>query len=397
MARAALLALVLVLALPMGAAGMPAGRPTAAVTALDDVAVLTLNGSSRASFATESMDVATGLAVRHDAATARLDRYALDERFTNTASTEARKTLLFESATAVEIRIAGLRDDERALRDAYMARDIDTETFVRRLVRLHARVSSLRAALDRVQAHADDIPQFSIRGRARLLDAALFGFEGPVRGRALTAMEGEAPPTRLFVTVSESGLVLSTIEDGRFVREAYRADHRETETVSGMSVNEAAALAEQLYPVAYNATTSIRTGIIGLSGGLYRLDIELRQGLVTSYLDGATRSIFYEVQERRLDLLEPRPAAIGVENETRLVVNRSYPGGPLTVTVTNDATGEPLPATVLVEGTRFVTGSDGMVWVLTPAAPFEVTAVGPNGNVTVSVRPLAETPVTAEG
>lgn len=397
MARAALFALLLILALPMGAAGVPASEPAATATSLEDVAILTLNGSSRSSFATESMDVATAIAVQHDAATARLDRYALAERFANTDSTEARKTLLFESATAVEIRVASLRDDERSLRAAYMARDIDTETFVQRLARLHARVSGLRAALAGVQAHADEIPEFSIRGRVRLLDAALFGFEGPVRARALVAMRGEAQPTRLFVTVSETGVVLSTIEDGRFVREAYRADHRDTEAVSGMSVNEAAALAEQLYPVAYNATTSIRTGIIGLSGGLYRLDIELRQGVVTSYLDGATRSIFFEVQERRLDLLDPRPAAIGVENDTRLVVNRSYAGGPLRVTVTAAETGEPLPSTIVVKGSRFVTGSDGSLWTLAPAAPFEVTAIGPRGNVTVSVRPLEPTPVVDEG
>lgn len=405
MGRAALLALVLVLALPMGAAGAPTDAPAAAeppaasLDSLQDVAILTLNGSSRTSFATASVDLGTALAIRHDTASSRLDRYTLNERFQRTESTEARKTMLFEAATAAEIRIAGLRDDERDLRAAYVARDIDTETFVRRLVRLHARVSGLRADLDGVQAHADDIPQFSMRGRVRLLDATLFGFEGPVRERTLATMRGDAPPTRLYIEVSESGVVVATIEDGRYVREAYRADQRDTETISAMSINEAVALSRELYPVAYNSSENIRTSIGGLTGGLYQLDIELREGTIRTFMDGATRGAFFEVQERRLDLLGPRPSVVGTDNGTRLVVNRSYPGGPLQVVVAAEETGEPRQTTVVVEGARFETGTDGLLWTLSPAGPgpFEVMAVGPSGNVTVTVRPFQPMPATAEG
>lgn len=396
MGRAVLLALLVVLGLPLGVAGVSTGTP-AAQADLPDVAILTLNGTARSSFATQSVDVAMAQAVQHDAATARLERYALEERFDNTGTTDARKRLLFESRTAVEIRIANLRDDERALRAAYAARDIDTETFVRRLVRIHARVSGLRAQLDAVQELADDIPEFSIRAQVRLLDASLFGFEGPVRERALAAMRGDEAPFRLFVGVSEDGVAVSAIDDGRYVREVYRADNRDTETVSGLSINEAAALAQALYPDAYNSTTSIRTGIDGLSGGLYRLEIELREGMITAFMDGATRTIFFEVQERRLDLLGPRPSVVGTAEGTRLVVNRSYAGGPLRIAVTDAATGEPIQATVVVEGTPLETGVDGTRWALAPGGPFEVTAVGPRGNVTVSVRPLAPTPVTGEG
>lgn len=397
MGRAVLLAVLLVLALPLGVAGAPTGDQAETAGGPGDVAILTLNGTSRASFATPTVDVGTALAVQRDAGAAQLERYALDERFQNTDGTEARQTLLFESATAVEIRIAALRDQERAIRTAYANREVDTETYVRQLAVLGARVGELRATLDRIQAHADDIPEFSIRRRVQLLDAALYGFEGPVRARVRATMRGDAPPTRLFVSVSGSGVVLSTIENGRHVREAYRADHRDTETVGGMTLNEAAERSEILYPDAYNTSTSIRTGIIGLSGGLYRLDIELRQGVVTAYLDGATRNVFFESQGRRLDLLDPRPAVVGSDNGTRLVVNRTYPGGPLRVTVTANATGQPRQVPVVVQGTRLETGDDGTLWTLGPAAPYQVTAVGPQGNVTVSVRPLEPTPVAAEG
>lgn len=396
MGRAVILALLLALALPMGAAGAPAGGTPAAADAAD-VSVLTLNGTARSSFATASMDVATAMAVQHDDAATRLDSYALDERFEATPTTEARKTLLFEAATDVEIRIAALSDEERALRAGYADRDIDTATFVRRLARVHARAGQLRASLGRIQDNADEIPQFTLRRRVRLLDAALYGFEGPVRQRALAAMRGGEPPIQLYVGVSAQGAALSTVGDGRFVREAYRADNRDPETVGSISVGRADEIARQLYPDSYNSTNSIRTGIRSLSGGLYRIDIELREGLVTAYLDGATGSVFFEVQERRLDLIGPRPSAVGVANGTRLAVNRSYPGGPLRVSVADSDTGAPLQLPVEVDGARFRTSPDGVAWTVAPAGPFEVTAVGPAGNVTVSVRPLAPTPVNGEG
>lgn len=395
MARAAVLALLLVLALPMGVAAVPSDASGPAAT---DIAILTLDGPARGSFATSSLDVATTLAIQHDEADARLDRYTLDERMRRTASTEARQALLFEAVTSVRTRIAALREDDRELRAAYTAGEVDTETYVRRLAILDQRAAVLRAALDRIQAHAADIPQFSLRGRVRLLDAALFGFQGPVRGQAVTALRGQDSPVRLFVAASADGVVVSTIEDGRYVREAYRASNRDVENVSGMTLNEAAARTSELYPTAYNSSKSIRTGINGLSGGLYRIDIEFREGSLTAYLDGATRNVFFEIQERRLDLLGTRPSAVASANGTRIAVNRSYPGGPLRVQVTDNETGTPFSTTVVVAGERFQTGDDGRLWTLAPASvTFEVTAIGPTGNVTVSVRPLAPTPVTGEG
>lgn len=399
MARAALIAFLVALTLSVGVVGMPtAGSPAAEpVPTLDDVAILTLGENTRAGFAMGSMDVATAMAVQHEATAARLDRYALGARLERAPSTDDRKELLFQAATDVEIRIATLRDTERRLRSAYAQRDLDTGPFVRRLALVHARAGELRTTLDTIQRQADEIPEFSLRSRVRLLDAALFGFEAPVRGRLLATFRGDAPPTRLFVQASDQGIVLATIEEGRYVREAHRADNRDTETISAISLNEAAQRTSELYPVAYNTSTSIRTGINGLSAGLFRIDIELREGVITAYLDGATGDVFFEVQERRLDLLGPRPAVSKGANGTEIVVNRSYPGGPLEVAVTDNATGEPLATTVYVDGHGVETGPDGVVWTLTPASvAFEVTAVGPDGNVTVSVRPFQPRSVGTE-
>lgn len=400
MARTVLITLLVVLALPLGVAGTPAQAEPAAtdLASLDDIAILTIGENGRADFVQPSLDIASATALQRESAAARLDRYALQTEFERLSSTEARQALLFEAATDVEIRITSLRNQERALRTDYANRELDSEAFVRRLARIHARVALLRATLQTIGASSEEIPQFSIRSRLRLLDATLFGFEGPVRARALATYRGEAAPPRLFVQASDRGVVLAAIREDRYVREAYRADHRDPDSVSGISLSEAAERTSELYPRAYNASVSIRTGISGLSGGLFRIDIELREGSIRAFLDGTTGDVFFEVQERQLDLLGSRPTAVGTANGTQLSVARSYPGGPIEIAVTDNETGEPVRAEVIVGESTFETGSDGVVWTLAPApVTFDVRAVRPSGNVTITVRPVTPPTVTTEG
>lgn len=392
MLRVALLAFLVVLALPAGVGGASplAATSTAAVADADDVPILTLDGTERSSFATGSLDVGTALADQRRSAAARLERHTLEDRFRSNDSTDARQRLLLGTATAVENRVDALHDEERELRAAYTNRSIDTTTLVRRLALLDARAGELRATLDRVAALADEVPQFAIGGRIDRLDAALIGFEGQVRDRTLSAIRGDGPATRVYVDASGGGVVLATIDGGRYVREVYRADSRDAETADGVAFGEAVTLTGELYaPYAFNDSLTIGNNFFGPYVGTYRLTIQMSQGTVVTYLDATTRRIFFEVQERRLDFASSRAAVVGADNGTRLVVNRTFPGGPLRLATSDNETGEPLAATVHVDGRTVRTGDDGVAWTLAPRGPVDVTADGPRGNVTISVRPLS--------
>lgn len=399
MVRAAALALLLALALPMGVTAVPTGGNSGAPS-VHDVATLTLNGSTHAGFATTSLDVSTAMTVQREATASRLDRYALAERLDNAPSTEARQQLVVEAATTAEIRIDALREDERQLRAAYTSGEIDAETLLRRQARIQARASELRTTLDRLQGHAAEIPQFSLNGRIQLLSSKLIGYDGPVRERALATVTGAAPATRVSVTASADGVVLSMLDGTRYVREAYRADQRTPNRVSRFTLDAAASRAFELYPVAYNRSQDLGFGqnIDGdLGGNLYLISFSMPAGTIDAYLDDGTRNVFFEVQERRVDRLDFRPSVEGAANGTRLTVNRTYPGGPLQLTVVDNATGNPRQTTVNVAGHSVETGPDGTAWTLAPSTGvFQVTAVGPDGNVTVAVRPLAAKPVIGE-
>lgn len=385
----------------MGAAAAPSGGSGAGAVSpgLHDVGILTLNGSSQAGFATASVDVSTAMAIQRADADSRLERYALTERLENTPSAEAKQAELTAATSEVETRIATLRSDARSLRATYAAGTIDAQTYLRRLARLNARASTLQTTLPRLQAHADDLQGFSMNGRIQLLESKLVGYRGPISERSSAATVGAGPPTRVSVIASSDGVVLSTLEGNGYVREAYRADLRTPDTVSSFTLAEAANRAFELYPTAYNESQQpgYGTNIDGSVGGnVYRVTLTMPTGSIQAYLDDGTRTVFFEVQERRVDLLDARPSVTETDNGTHLTVNRTYPGGPLELSVTDAETGEPRRATVVVAGHVVETDSDGTAWTLAPAGRFPVTAIGPDGNVTVPVRPLEPTSVTGE-
>lgn len=390
--RRAALVLALLVAVPVAAGAPPADTPSTTPPrdgpqSVHRINVLTLSDSTRSAFATGSVDVATSIEVQRAAAAGRLDRYTLDDRVRNASDDDARRQLLFEAMIETKVRSAELLERTRTLRTAYANDSIDTGTFLDRFVRQNVRASILGLYLDRIEGHADRIPGFSLQRRLQVTRTRLIGLQGPVGDRALRSIHGTSPPTRFYVDTSPNGAVLSMIVDGRYVREAYRADRR-SEDGEAIGLEVVVDRMRTLYPA---IEAKVPSNIEGQrwGGQVYRITFDISDGSLVAYLDGETENVFYEIQERRLDSFAGAETAGSVANGTRLVVNRSYSGAPLRIAVYDDATGAPVEASVLVAGTRVETGADGVAWTLTPGTErFTVTAVRPGGNVTTFVRPV---------
>lgn len=382
----AVAALLVVAAITLPVAATPTGEPRAAT------ALLVLEGETASGFSEASMDVATALAVEHETAAVKIDRYAFEERFAAAQSDEDRRNRLFEATTRFNRRITALRSEHRQLRLAYRNGSIETDTFVLELARIGAESAALRSTLDRLNSLADRVPGLSYKGRIGRLDAALVGVDGPVRERARAAISGSGDPLRLHVSASAEGTVMATLDNGRYLRSAYRADMHPPDTTDGITLDEAASRIAQLYPEAYN--TSIQRGINGLGGGVYRITITLQQGTLTAYLDGSTELVFFEIQDQNLRTLTPTERVSRIQNETRLHVHRAVRGGPLRIETVDNRTGAAVPSTVVVGDRRLRTGDDGVVWTLMPPRErVTITAVRPTGNVSITVRPLPPQPV----
>lgn len=387
MNRTALVALSALLV--VSAATVPVlALPTAgAQSAGDTVPMLEIDGPAQSGHASPTFDLSAAVSNQHDAATARLEDYAFEERIAR-ADDDARSDVLERELARIERRVEALVTAERSLRESFEERQIDADEYLRGIARIHARAVLLQERIQVVSAHAED---GEIRARATDVEATLVGVHGPVRSDASAAILGSGPSARIQVAVSSNATVLSTIRDGAHVREAYRADRRTTDVTGTIPADELFAhVLPDLVSNVYRLEPQ-STNIRGVGRGLYLAVIEAPRTstylTLTSYIDGDTRQIFSEVQQRDLDRLPPRNAVWNASNGTRLVVNRSFSGGPLRIATLDNETGQPIRTTVVVDGERFHTGSDGVLWTLTPRAfRFPVTAVRPGGNVTLDVR-----------
>lgn len=366
--------------------------PTPAAQIDDDrppaVEMLGLASPTRSDVTTQGVDVSTAVATQREAADSAIDRRALEVAFERAEDEQARRELLFEAATEVEIAIAALRSEQRSLRADYVNGTVSTRTYTRNRAMVDVRTEQLRADMELIQQYADRVPQLSMRSRLEALQVALTGTDGPVTDRIRATAVGEAPSVVTYAAVSPDGRVLATVTDDEYVREAYRSDVWTPDTTSGIGFAQAEARTKDLYPVAFNSSRNLRAAMGEHGAGTYRISMAVREGDIVTYLDGDTQNVFYEVQRFRLGLIEPGPSVSDTDNGTRLVVNRTHDGGPLRIATFDNATGEPIDVPVLVDETGYDTGPDGVVWALDTDGRTRVVALGEAGNASVSVVSL---------
>lgn len=392
MARAVLVALLVACSLVGTAAGgAPALQPSQTAQVDDDgpadVEMLGLDSPTRSDVTTQGVDVSTAVSMQRESAVAGIDRRALEVAFARAEDEQARRELLFEAATDVEIAISALHSERRDLRSDYLNGTITAEDYARSRAKTTVRVERLQGDIELIRELSNRVPQLSMRSRLEALEVSLTGTSGPVTERVGATMTGEQPSFEAYLAVSGNGRVLAMVSDGEYVREAYRSDVWTPDTTSGIGFAQAEGRMGELYPVAFNSSWNLGTGMVEHGAGTYRITMEVREGNVVTYLDGDTQNVFFEVQRFRLASIEPGPSVSASDNGTRLAVNRTHDGGPLRIATFDNSTGTPTDVPVFVDGREYRTGSGGVVWVVDPEGSTRVVATAEGGNVSLTVVP----------
>lgn len=339
------------------------------------------------------LDLGGALSVGTDGLRARYDALAAREWY-HTANTSAgRVALLADRLDAVAADAARLRRVEREAVRAYVAGDRTTRELVGDLARVHARSTGLRDVVDTLGTLAAGVPNTSLIARAGSVDARLATLRGPVRDRVVDAVAGRAEPVRVHVEASDAGLVIGYLAAEAYVREASRADRRDDALGDpALNFGVASEYAVDSYPWAFNNSQS--TGIDVLDADTFRLTVEHLHGTLTAYVDGSTGRVYREVQRQRLARLPTEGIATVRRGGVRLSVERTYPGGPMRVSLTNGTNASAVPDGVVILGNASVgtTSTDGELWLVEPRRPYTVTAVRGATMLSVSVDPTLATP-----
>lgn len=385
-----------------GPAAVPPSTPRASVVQVPNTtAVLTLPADEIQinRFARPGVEVSTAIAADRDGLGHRYLELAFQTAFYDTDNQSTRTRLIRSTAAAVENRTAALRERQRAALHQYNTGSISTDAFLYELARIDAEARRLSTLVNRLRTDVAATVGFAMSGelRTRLdnLRADLVALQGPVRDRLVEVVRGSAEPTAVYVETSADGVVLATVDDTTFVREAYVAGARRPSEPDQFAqsdqprISAAYQRAAELYPWAFeNAISPPSAGGFGNTSA-FHIRVDHRQGELTSYVDGSTTDAFREFQHLRVGRLPTVPGAANETERLRLQVNVTYQGGPMQVRLSRPEMPATVDANITVDGQPVGrTEADGELWTVDTRGVTRVNATTPGGDrITVQVVP----------
>jgi hypothetical protein len=352
-------------------------------------AVLLLGDAERGAVHSPGADLSAALDTDRAVTDERLARERLRERY-GTAAPDERAAVLNDALDRAVQRAASLNAAETRLQRGYANDTRSAAELARGLAHTDATARALDTTLTFVDARADDSPP--LRSRVSEIRRDLSSIRGPVRDRMSAAINGDENVSRVYLAGTESGVRLATIDDGVHYHESSRPAPRADGDVS-TTIDEAERRVAELYPWAWNASQGTTVDVVG--SDTYRATIEHPHGTLVSYVDASSLEVVREIQRRDVAELPTGPAVSTARGDLRVAVNRTYPGGPLRVAVSDGA--EETNTIVRVDDAVVgQTGPDGVLWTVSPDggpdSRFIVTAERGDEQVSLIVQPTRNQP-----
>lgn len=374
--------------------GTTAGTPAVGIATersdLETPARLVLGSSPTDGTTTVTTDVGTAMAGDGAATEARLRQLTLEQRLDGTTDDTERRDVFAEEIVRLEEDVATLRDRERDAYARYHRGEIDTRTFVRELSLVTDRAEATERTLSELERHLDSTPAVQLSDETDRLRLDLETTNSPVRSQVGAAMNGGEPaPVRTAAT--EDGVILASIADDTYYRDGYRADRRTLDGDELLGIDDIVDRVFELYPW----VTGAQSPAIVPQSDAYEITATRDHARVVTYIDGYNGEVFHERQQHDLATLPTVQAVTRTDGDLRLVVDRTYPGGPARITVTDG--GDPADATIELDGEPARTTSDaGEYWIVAPYDEATITATVDDRTVDATVDWTAGTRPTAE-
>ena len=315
------------------------------------------------------------------------------ERRLQSVNEDERSAVAQAQLDAVRDRFERLDRRQTELFETYSAGETSTQALLRELIALRATVDAQSELLTRAASEAN--PSTASRVELETLEDAL-SVNQPVIERLQGTLVGDGEPETAYLQRADGALVLALVDGGEYYRQATLLTERDLDgtdqfgdDLSPGGYSQAQQRMEALYPWAYNLP-SLRIGGDDLSvySRIYQLGLAHPHGELTVYFDGATRNVFHETQQLRLDALPIERTVVNSTAAGAVTVETTRSTGAMRVTV-EDPDGFAVEGPVRVDGQR-VGGTDeeGRLWTVQPAADFELAVTMPDGgNVTVDWPP----------
>lgn len=332
----------------------------------------------RSSLRRHHVDIGPAAGFETAAATEQLATAAIGQNLsTETGGTDR----LAASVASMAATAERLRQREADTIEAFAAGNREPKATLEELALIGQTADRLRDRIDvidaRIEATAGD-DQRALSDRLTTIDYELRMLDGPVRAYAAAVFSGERPAGRISIQAGPENFELTAVDDGAYLREAYRFDNRAT----GGQITAATAedIAAAQYPWFWERRSS-GTWSIGGPGSLSLVSITIDEGSLQTFIDGTTEERFVEHQRITVDEIVPVTRTTKRQDGLAVTAERTYVGGPLNVRVVDADTGQPVAAEVSIgqNGQESVavgtTSNGGSVWTLAPRGTYTVTVL----------------------
>ncbi|MFB6079835.1 MAG: hypothetical protein ABEJ81_02360 [Haloferacaceae archaeon] len=360
-------------------------RPPGTVNALG----VRSNVSNRSGFGTAYVDLGPALGVESAAASHRLRTIRAVRRVQSADGHAERTRRLRTELRTIERRTDALGGTQRDVLSAYVADRLTAEELLVDLAELDHEARSLDDRRRRLWTIANRTGASVDDDRFRALGRELDAYDGPVRAQVTAVLTGEADAGRFYVSTTPRGVVIATLTDDAYLREAYRGDLRRVGN-GPINGSTAADVVAGDYPGVWQA----RQEVDAEGGRIARVRVEYLGGRLTTLIGSGNRRVFVDEHRRSLALAGSNTTAVNTRDGLRMTINRSYAGGPMRLEL-RDTDGNRVNASVTVgpAGGRSVTvghtGSDGRLWMLTPHQRFTIVAIHGQSVVFLTMDPLS--------
>ncbi|MFH5800183.1 hypothetical protein [Haladaptatus sp. CMAA 1911] len=352
---------------------------------------LSLGTPTRSDTYSPTMSLSTTLEMDRNELLEQKKRYTLDEQLSKVDDSSKKEQLLIKFRSNIEVQLSELKSEERSASEQFTDQEIGAQKYVQRLALIDSKGKDVERSIEYMISKRKDVIQFPPDEWKLRTD--LIPLQSRIRDYAARSFRGEGDSRSLYVAATEDGVVLSMVNGNQYIREAYRPDYRNVSKSSQLSISEVSNLTVNSYPwivkQSESGTPHSDTDVRYKKGASKTL-IYYSQGLTEAYLDTGTEKIYREIQYKLLTGNNHVPYGTAIRNNStnlELTVNRTYPGGPLRVKLTNSS-GEPVQGKIAIGETPVGnTGPSGTMWTVSPRGTYTVRATHSSETVNVTLTP----------
>lgn len=350
-----------------------------------DLSYLAINDSiQRNDTVTVSQDV--GIAVSLDTTRFKTE-YGLERIKIAHENASDEQAFATDKLDTIETRRDKLRAQQNKTIRQYNNGEITSEMFLRDL----ALISTEAQRIQVLANYLTDVGNESLTRRANDVNQELNMFQGPVRNRIRSALNGDpTAPNRFFVRTTTDGIVLATINDKgdeeTYIREAYLDSARsQAAQPKSLGAEYMRKKVNELYEIRENYMKE-ELGVTSF----YRYNLfppeyaSADDGKIKHYVDRGSGNIVFEQQRITTDA-ERTIEHESVQNE-QLALTRwtTFSGGYMYVRLTNPEGGKPLNGTISVNGESVGTTDGETLLLLQPPNGSTITGTVGDDNVSIT-------------